>query len=97
MQSPVVVRPGCRVRYEGTIHTVAGISGTLVRLSDELGGTAAMHLPTLVSAPGFEVIGSLAPRRLPAGLLDGLPEPAADKALCWHRHMTELLTPGLTT
>ena len=92
MQGPVVVRPGCRVRYEGTIYTVAGMSGTLVRLSDEFGGTAAMHLPTLVSAPGFEVIGSLAPRRLPAGLLDGLPKPAADKALWWHRHMTELLT-----
>ena len=93
VRAPLVVRPGDRVRFEGRVHTVVGMSGVLVRLADEQGWGSAMHLPTLMVSPGFEVLGSGGrPRRLPAGLLDALPPGEAEKVLWWHRHMTELLT-----
>lgn len=87
-----MVRPGDRVRFDGKVHTVVGISGVLVRLADEHGQSSAMHLPTLMTSPGFEVIGSGGARRLAPGLLDGLPPGEADRALWWHRHMSEVLT-----
>ena len=94
VRAPLVVRPGDRVRFEGQGVTPAvGMSGVLVRLADEQGWGSAMHLPTLMVSPGFEVLGSAGrPRRLPAGLLDALPPGEAEKVLWWHRHMTELLT-----
>ncbi|MFF7984154.1 integrase [Streptomyces sp. NPDC007901] len=92
VRRPPVVRPGDRVRFDGAVHTVVGISGMLVRLADELGQSSAMHLPTLMTSPGFEVVGSGPGRLLPPGLLDGLEPGLADKALWWHRHMTEVLT-----
>ncbi|MGW3953003.1 hypothetical protein ACWEKM_19260 [Streptomyces sp. NPDC004752] len=51
-----------------------------------------MHLPTLMTAPGFGVVGSGPGRLLPPGLLVGLEAGLAEKALWWHRHMTEVLT-----
>ncbi|WP_371572360.1 hypothetical protein [Streptomyces sp. NBC_01314] len=87
-----MVRPGDRVRFDGAVHTVVGISGMLVRLADGLGQSSAMHLPTLMTAPGFEVVGSGPGRLLPSGLLDGLEAGLAERALWWHRHMTEVLT-----
>ncbi len=56
MRVPLVIRPGDRVRFEGRVQTVAGISGVLVRLADEAGGTAAMHLPTLMASPEFGLL-----------------------------------------
>ncbi|MFE0062868.1 hypothetical protein [Streptomyces sp. NPDC059003] len=92
IRRPPVVRPGDRVWFDGTVHTVVGISGMLVRLADGLGQSSAMHLPTLMTAPGFEVVGSGPGWLLPPGLLDGLEPGLAEKALWWHRHMTEVLT-----
>lgn len=92
MRRPLVVRPGDRVRFENRVHTVVGLSGVLVRLADEHGQGSAMHLPTLMVSPGFEVIGSASARRLPPGLLDGLAPAEAERALWWHRHMSEVLT-----
>lgn len=92
MRRPLVVRPGDRVRFEEKVHTVVGLSGALVRLADEHGQGSAMHLPTLMTSPGFEVLGSAAVRRLPPGLLDGLAPAEAERALWWHRHMSEVLT-----
>lgn len=92
VRRPPVIRPGDRVRFDGAVHTVVGISGMLVRLADGLGQSSAMHLPTLMTAPGFEVVGSGPGRLLPPGLLNGLEAGLAEKALWWHRHMTEVLT-----
>lgn len=39
MRNPLVVRPGDRVRFDGKVQTVAGLSGMLVRLADDAGGT----------------------------------------------------------
>lgn len=38
-----MVRPGDRVRFDGKVHTVIGLSGVLVRLADEHGHSSAMH------------------------------------------------------
>lgn len=93
MKRPLVVRPGDRVRFEDRVHTVVGLSGMLVRLADEHGQGSAMHLPTMMMSSGFEVLGSAGPaRRLPPGLLDGLAPGEAERALWWHRHMSEILT-----
>jgi hypothetical protein len=92
MRNPLVVRPGDRVRFDDKVQTVAGVSGMLVRLADEAGGTSAMHLPTLMMLPGFEVLGSGSRRVMPTGLLDHVPEDQAKEALWWHRHMVELRT-----
>ncbi len=92
IRNPQVLRPGDRVRFADAVHTVVGISGVLVRLADEHGVGSAMHLPALMASRGFEILGAGSQRRLPAGLLDGVPEQAALRAMWWHRHMTELLT-----
>ncbi|MFJ7280837.1 Mu transposase C-terminal domain-containing protein [Kitasatospora sp. NPDC098663] len=93
LRRPAVVRPGDRVRFDGQLHTVVGLSGVLVRLADQLGRISAMHLPTLMTSEGFEVVGSGGPAPvLPAGLLDGVAPDRVEKALWWHGHMTELLT-----
>ncbi|MFB7084788.1 integrase [Streptomyces sp. NPDC056296] len=92
MRNPLVVRPGDRVRFDGKVQTVAGLSGMLVRLADAAGGTSAMHLPTLMMSPGFEVLGSGSRRVMPAGLLDPVPAVQAEEVLWWHRHMVELRT-----
>jgi hypothetical protein len=88
----LVVRPGDRVRFDGQVQTVAGLSGMLVRLADEAGGTSTMHLPTLMISPGFEVLGSGNRRVMPAGLLDHVPAAQTEEVLWWHRHMVELRT-----
>ncbi|MFE7272515.1 Mu transposase C-terminal domain-containing protein [Streptomyces sp. NPDC057623] len=92
MRNPLVVRPGDRVWFDGKVQTIAGLSGMLVRLADEAGGTSAMHLPTLMMLPGFQVLGSGSRRVMPTGLLDHVPEEQAKDALRWHRHMVELRT-----
>ncbi|MFE7278459.1 TnsA-like heteromeric transposase endonuclease subunit [Streptomyces sp. NPDC057623] len=79
--------PVGRVRFDSAVHTVLGISGKLVRLADGLEQSSAMHLPRLMTAPGFEAVGS-GPRRFrPPGLLDGSGPDLAEKALRWHRHV----------
>ncbi len=92
MRDPLVVRPGDRVRFDGQVQTVAGLSGMLVRLADAAGGTSTMHLPTLMMLPGFEVLGSGSRRVMPAGLLDHVPAAQTEEVLWWHRHMVELRT-----
>ncbi|MEV5880011.1 integrase [Streptomyces sp. NPDC052101] len=92
MRNPLVVRPGDRVRFDGQVQTVAGLSGMLVRLADEAGGTSTMHLPTLMMSPGFEVLGSGSRKVMPTGVLDHVPAGQAEEALWWHRHMVELRT-----
>ena len=82
LRRPAAVRPGDRVRFDGQPHTVVGLSGVLVRLADQLGRISAMHLPTLMTSEGFEVVGSGGPAPvLPVGLLDGVAPEQAEKAL----------------
>ena len=40
-----VLRVGDRLRFDGAVQTVVGLSGTLVRLANEHGQTSVIHLP----------------------------------------------------
>ncbi|MFD9203650.1 integrase, partial [Streptomyces anthocyanicus] len=91
---PQLLSLGDRVRYDGREHTVAALHGTSVRLVDDALAASVVLLGNLLASEGFTVLSS-APSRPPlpdAGVLEGLPEDAAERAEWWRRHLTELLT-----
>jgi putative transposase len=88
------LRIGDRVRFDNTMQTVVGLSGTLVRLAGEDGRTSVLHLPHLLADPSFDRLGGYAGTRhlVPAGLLDGLAEEVVEEACWWEQHIVEVLT-----
>jgi hypothetical protein len=95
VRSPVQesrLRVGDRVRFSGTVRTVIGLSGTVVRLADTGGTLTEVTLAELVNASDFERVGMPPPSPLPpASPLDGLPEAAVTEALWWEQHIVEVL------
>ncbi len=94
MTSPVQaarLKIGDRVRFGGTVRTVIGLSGTVVRLADAGGALTEVTLAELVTAGDFERVGVWPSPLPPAGPLDGLPEAAVTEALWWERHIVEVL------
>jgi len=88
-----VLRVGDRIRFDGAVQTVVGLSGTLVRLADEHGQTSVIRLPHLLTDPSFERLGQHESGPvLPAGLLNGLPAQTLKEAEWWERHVIEVLT-----
>lgn len=89
---PGVLKIGDRIRFGGAAQTVAGLSGTLVRLVDEHGVTSVVQLAHLLGDGSFQRTADreLVPL-LPAGL-HGVPARAAEDAAWWQRHLTEVLT-----
>jgi hypothetical protein len=88
-----VLRVGDRIRFDGVVQTVVGLSGTLVRLADEHGQTSVIRLPHLLTDPSFEPIGQRDPGPLlPAGALSMLPTQTLEEAEWWERHVVEVLT-----
>jgi putative transposase len=84
---------GDRIRFDGQLHTVVGLSGTIVRLADADGQTWVIHLPHLLADPTFEPAGQRESGPvLPAGLLNGLPQQAVEAAKWWERQLVEVLT-----
>lgn len=74
------------------MRTVVGMSGTLLRLADLDGNLMAVPLAVLQADAGFELVDAPQRRPLPAaGLLDGLPDGAVERALWWERHLLEVL------
>jgi hypothetical protein len=49
---PAPLRVADRVRFDGRVHTVVGLEGTLVRLADEAGVVSVLHLPHLLAGAG---------------------------------------------
>jgi len=93
MTRPMAMRVGDRVRFDGKAQTVAGLSGTLVRLADESGGTSVIHLPYLLAADGFEHLGERAAAPVLApGLLSAVPEDLIEEAQWWEAHVVEIIT-----
>lgn len=90
---PGGLRIGDRVRFQARVHTVVGLSGTLVRLADEQGSSCALHLPHLLSSPGFVILEQRPAVRVPqAGRLERLPEAVVERAVWWEGHVVEVLT-----
>jgi putative transposase len=82
------------VRFDGTVQTVAGLSGTLVRLAGQDGQASVVQLAHLLASEGFEIIGRSDRMRPPlsAAALGGVPECAVEDARRWERHIVEVLT-----
>ena len=76
---PWVLRVGALVRFDGAAHTVAGLSGTLVRLAGQDGQASVVQLAHLLASEGFEIIGGAGRMRPPlsAAALGGVPADAA--------------------
>ncbi|MFI2348705.1 Mu transposase C-terminal domain-containing protein [Streptomyces sp. NPDC019443] len=91
---PRLLSLGDRVHYDGREHTVAALHGTSVRLVDDAQAASVVLLGHLLASEGFAVLSTGPARlRLPEeGVLDGLPEEAAERARWWQRHLTELMT-----
>jgi putative transposase len=91
---PGVLRVGARVRFDGAVQTVAGLSGTLVRLAGQDGQTGVVQLAHLLASEGFEIVGGadLVRPPLSAAALGGVPRGAVEEALRWERHVVEVLT-----
>ncbi|MDX3309253.1 Mu transposase C-terminal domain-containing protein [Streptomyces sp. ME08-AFT2] len=88
------LRVGDRVRFDGQVHTVAGLAGTTVRLVDSHGAPSLMMFTHLMAAEDFELLDSQAttPGLPPFGQLDTVPEPALRKAQFFERHLIEVET-----
>ena len=89
-----VLRVGDRVRFDGRVHTVAGLAGTTVTLVDDRQVASLVVFSHLVGAEGFELLDSRpeAPALPPFGLLDTVPEAALRRARFLERHLVEVET-----
>jgi transposase InsO family protein len=86
-----VLRPGDRVVFDGTEHTVVGLSGTSVRLAGADGSDTVIALAHLQAAVDFAVLSGGSAVRLPAlGLLDAVAQPVLERARWWERHIVEV-------
>ncbi|MFG5723377.1 hypothetical protein [Streptomyces murinus] len=92
MSGRAALRVGDQFRLDERLHTVVGLSGTLVRLADEAGRASLVLLPHLLAAEGFEFLGQRdgSPVVAPFALLDTVPPQEAEKATAWERHLLEL-------
>jgi len=86
------MRVGDRLRLDGRLHTVVGLSGTTVRLVDEAGTASLVLLAHLLATNGFEFVGQGEgpPRMPPFALFDVVPKQEAERAAAWERHVTEV-------
>jgi hypothetical protein len=91
---PGVLRIGTRVRFDGVIQTIVGLSGTMVRLAREDGEASVIQLPHLLASPGFEALDrEERPRQaLSATAMGGVPKASVEDALRWEPHIVEVLT-----
>ncbi|MFJ8598610.1 Mu transposase C-terminal domain-containing protein [Streptomyces shenzhenensis] len=91
---PRLLRAGDVVRFDGRVHTVAALEGTAVRLVDEAQSASVVMLAHLLSSSGFEVVTPSSVRAVvpAAGVLEGLPAQAVERAEWWQRHLVEMLT-----
>jgi transposase InsO family protein len=88
------LRIGDRVRFGGGVHQVAGIEGTMIRLIPECGLPWLAAAGHLMASADFEIMGreDSGPVIPPVALLEAFPEPVAERARFWERHILEVLT-----
>jgi transposase InsO family protein len=88
------LRIGDRVRFDGSVHQVVGIEGTMLRLLAEDGLPWLAAAGHLMAAADFEIMGRDGSERVipPVALLGAVPEPVAERARFWETHILEVLT-----
>ena len=88
------LRIGNRVRFDGGVHQVVGIEGTVIRLLPEGGLPWLAAAGHLMAAADFEILGreDAEPVVPPVALLGAVPEPVAERARFWETHILEVLT-----
>jgi hypothetical protein len=81
------------VRFDGTVRTVVGVSGTVVLVANERGDTMGIRVVELQARPDFELVGvgSRALVLSSTALSRQLPSEAVDEALWWERHLLEVI------
>ncbi|MEW2275707.1 transposase [Streptomyces griseofuscus] len=91
---PRLLRAGDLVRFDGRLHTVVALEGTAVRLVDEAQSASVVMLAHLLSSEDFEVVTPASVRTVvpAAGVLEGFPTKAVERAEWWQRHLVEMLT-----
>lgn len=89
---PPALRVGDEVEVGGAVHTVTGLSGSAARLADVTGTESSIALAELLSTPGFRLVARAPAALPPQGLLDALPDTAAEQARWWERHILEVVT-----
>jgi putative transposase len=86
------VAVGDRVRVDGVGHVVIGVSGTRVRLADEVGTVLTVTVTELVTGARFELTGTQMPvAERPEVGLEGLPAAAVGEASWWQAHLAEVV------
>jgi len=88
------LRVGDRIRFDGGVHQVAGIEGTMVRLVPESGLPWLAAAGHLMAAADFEIMDrdNTEPVIPPVALLGAVPESVAERARFWESHILEVLT-----
>ncbi|WP_343243912.1 transposase [Streptomyces sp. SID13726] len=73
---------------------MVALEGTAVRLVDEAQSASVVMLAHLLSSNDFEVVTSASMRPVvpAAGVLEGFPAKAVERAEWWQRHLVEILT-----
>jgi putative transposase len=88
---PPSLRVGDEVEVGGAVHTVTSLSGAAACLADVTGAESSIALAELLSAPGFRLVARVPAALPPQGLLDALPDMAAEQARWWERHIIEVV------
>jgi putative transposase len=88
---PPSLRVGDEVEVGGAAHTVTWLSGSAVGLAGVTGAETSMTLAELLTAPGFRMMTRSPAALPPRGLMEILPDGAADQALWWERHIIEVI------
>jgi len=91
---PPSLRAGDEVEIGGSAHTVTWLSGSAVGLAGVTGAETRMTLAELLTAPGFRMLARPPAALPPRGLMEILPDGAADQALWWERHIIEVIAGG---
>jgi transposase InsO family protein len=88
---PSSLRVGDEVEISGSAHTVTWLSGTAVGLAGVTGAETSMTLAELLTAPGLRMMTRPPAALPPRGLMEILPDGAADQACWWERHIIEVI------
>jgi hypothetical protein len=86
------VAVGDRVRVDGVVHIVIGVSGLRVRLADETGTVRTVTVIELQMDPRFELVDTQMPGVARPGVgLEGLPAAVVEEASWWEAHLVEVM------